>query len=46
MRGFFPGDDFDTENCENLEPNLLMTIPIIVLTVLAVLVGMFPGVIR
>ncbi|MDO4188029.1 MAG: proton-conducting transporter membrane subunit [Lachnospiraceae bacterium] len=45
MRGFFPGDDFDTEKCENFEPNLLMTLPIIVLTVLAVLVGVFPGVI-
>lgn len=45
MRGFFPGDDFDADTCEKLEPNLLMTLPVIVLTVLAVLVGMFPGVI-
>lgn len=42
MRGFFPGDDFDAENCENLEPNMLMTVPIIVLTVLAVVIGLFP----
>lgn len=42
MRGFFPGDDFDSENCENLEPNMLMTVPIIVLTVLAVAIGMVP----
>ena len=42
MRGFFPGNDFDTENVIKLEPNLLMTIPIIVLTVLAVLVGILP----
>ena len=44
MRGFFPGDDFDSDNVENLEGNALLTVPIIVLTVLAVVIGMFPNV--
>lgn len=43
MRGFFPGDDFDAENAENLEPNKLMTVPIIILTVLSLVVGLMPG---
>lgn len=42
MRGFFPGDDFDVEGCEKLEPNLLMTVPIVILTVLAVILGVVP----
>ena len=46
MRGFFPGDDFDTDNVEKLEPNMLMTVPIAVLTVLAVAIGLFPGLIN
>lgn len=43
MRGFFPGEDFDSEKVESAEPNMLMTVPIIVLTVLAVVSGLFPG---
>ena len=45
MNGFFPGDDFDAEKAENLEPNWLMNGPIIVLTILAVVIGLFPNVI-
>lgn len=43
MKGFFPGDDFDYANLKNYEPNYLMLIPTIVLTALAVLLGVFPG---
>ena len=42
MRAFFPGEDFDSENAENMEPVKVMTIPIIVLTVLAVVALMVP----
>ena len=45
MRGFFPGDDFDAEACEKLEPNWLMNAPIILLTVLAVIIGLWPQII-
>lgn len=43
MKGFFPGEDFDVNNVDNLEPNMIMTVPIIVLVVLAVVSGLFPG---
>jgi len=47
MRGFFPGSDNGSEQTEyeRLEPNGLMTVPIIGLTILAVAVGMFPDLI-
>jgi len=49
MRGFFPGSEADENGeipqYEKDEPNALMTVPIIVLTVLAVLTGLFPDLI-
>lgn len=43
IAGFFPGHDFDYEKLENKEPSFLMTVPMIILTVCAVVMGMFPG---
>ena len=42
MRGFFPGDDFDEESCEKYSFNILLDGPIILLTILAVIIGLFP----
>lgn len=42
-RGFFPGRDFDYENMEKKEPSCYMTVPLVILAVLAVLLGVFPG---
>lgn len=43
MRGFFPGDDYNSGEIEKLEPNYLMNVPIIGLTILAVVTGLFPN---
>lgn len=40
--GFFPGKEFDYEHLERKEPNRFMLLPVLILTVLAVLAGMFP----
>lgn len=40
--GFFPGADFDYGNFKKKEPSRLMTVPVLVLTVLSVLIGLFP----
>ena len=40
--GFFPGKDF-TGNTEKCEPDLKMLIPVILLGVLALMLGVFPG---
>ncbi|MDE6202647.1 MAG: proton-conducting membrane transporter, partial [Lachnospiraceae bacterium] len=40
--GFFPGADYDYGNLKKKEPSRLMTIPVLVLTVLSVLMGLFP----
>ena len=42
MHGFFPGEDYDYGKMKKLEPNKQMTIPMIVLTIGAVIIGMFP----
>lgn len=42
--GFFPGEDFDYSNVRKLEPSKFMTIPLIIMTILIVVFGMFPGV--
>lgn len=41
--GFFPGEDFNYGALEKKEPNYLMTMPLIILTVSVVLLGIFPG---
>ena len=40
---FFPGRDFDTSGTENKEPPLLMTIPLMLLCLAALLVGVSGG---
>lgn len=45
IMGFFPGKDFDYEKLESKEPSWLMVVPVIILSILAVLFGMFPGII-
>lgn len=42
INGFLPGSDFDSSSLESKEPNMLMTVPIIVLTVITVLLGVCP----
>ena len=42
INGFFPGHDFNYKKLKKYEPNWLMTVPVIVLTAGAVLIGMFP----
>ena len=41
--GFFPGNDFNYESLEKKEPNYLMTIPLVILSVAVVLLGIFPA---
>ena len=43
IHGFLPGADYDYEHLKKQEPSLWMTIPILILTVLSVLVGLFPN---
>lgn len=40
---FFPGDDFDYTKVKKLEPNGFMIIPLIILTIGAVIFGIFPN---
>lgn len=42
LQGFFPGADYEEENLQKQEPSKLMTIPIIIMTILSVIVGLFP----
>jgi len=41
INGFFPGEDYDYSKLEKKEPNLLMTIPLVILTALAIGCGVF-----
>ncbi len=43
IQGFLPGADYDYEHLKKREPSPLMTIPIAVLTILSVLIGLFPA---
>ena len=43
IKGFFPGNDFDYANCKKCEAGWKMILPVIILTVAAVLFGLFPG---
>lgn len=43
IKGFFPGADFDYETLIKKEPSPFMTIPVLVLALLSVLIGLFPG---
>ncbi len=42
IHGFFPGADYDYKDFKKQEPSLFMTLPILILTVLSVLIGLFP----
>lgn len=42
VQGFFPGADYDASALQKKEPGKLMTVPIIILTLLSVLIGLFP----
>lgn len=43
IQGFFPGADYDYGALKKKEPSPLMTIPIFILTILSVLIGLFPN---
>lgn len=43
IKGFFPGEKFDYENTEKSEADKLMLIPMLILTALSVLIGLFPN---
>ena len=45
VQGFFPGADYDYNSLQKREPSRFMTIPILIMTVLSVLIGLFPGVV-
>lgn len=42
IQGFLPGADYNYAGLKKREPSLFMTIPILIMTVLSVLVGLFP----
>lgn len=44
IHGFFPGADFDYSSLKSEEPSALMYIPMIIMTVISILLGMFPGI--
>ena len=43
IKGFFPGDDFDYTSLKKCDADVWMAVPLILLTVLSVLIGMFPN---
>lgn len=43
INGFFPGEDFDYSSCKVDEGSKWMTIPLIILSILALCIGMFPN---
>ena len=43
IKGFFPGNDFDYAGCKKCEADWKMLLPIILLTIAAVIFGLFPG---
>lgn len=42
IHAFLPGSDYDYTNHRKREPSLFMTIPVCIMTVLSVLIGLFP----
>lgn len=42
INGFLPGADYDYTGLKKKEPPLLMTVPILILTILSVAIGLFP----
>ena len=43
--GFFPGVFYNYSKSEKKEPSWLMLVPMVLMTALAVILGMFPGII-
>lgn len=43
VHGFFPGADYEGEHQKKQEPSKWMTIPIVIMTILSVLIGLFPN---
>ncbi|MBR4718961.1 MAG: proton-conducting membrane transporter [Lachnospiraceae bacterium] len=43
LKAFFPGDEYDYPCLNKKEPNLWMLVPMLIMTVLAVLFGIWPG---
>lgn len=43
IQGFFPGADYAYKALKKKEPSALMTVPVLILTVLTVFMGLFPG---
>ena len=43
IHGFLPGKDYDYAHLQKREPSPWMTVPIVILTVLSVLLGLFPN---
>ena len=43
IQGFFPGADYDYSAFKKKKLSLFMTIPVLVLTILSVVIGLFPG---
>lgn len=43
IHGFLPGEDFDGSSFKKCEPDKYMLIPMIILTTLSVLIGLFPN---
>ena len=44
VNGFLPGSDYDYAGLRKKEPNWVMLLPMVILAALAVLLGVFPGV--
>ena len=42
ITGFFPGADYDYSSLEKKEPSAFMTVPLLILTAAAVLLGVYP----
>lgn len=42
IQGFLPGIDYDYKNLKKKEPSPFMTIPILIMTILSVIIGLFP----
>lgn len=43
VNGFFPGKDFDYASLQKKEPNYLMTVPLVLLSIAVVGFGMMPA---
>jgi len=41
--GFFPGKDFDYGSLKKKEPNYLMTVPLVLLSIAVVMFGVLPN---